>query len=222
MVALRRLARMRAEKAQYNRTRLRSVVDGESRWGQLEGPMATYGKIRQILSELDRVLGSVDEAEIDAFCAALLEARRVVGYAMGRENLALRSFVMRLMHIGLDVAMAGDITAPPVGAGDVFLVVCGPGYISTTAGLMGVAREAGSRIVMVTAQPQAELPRRADLVLTIPAQTLADPEQQGSNQAMGSAFEQGAWILFDALVPRIQMARGQTGDDLRARHANLE
>lgn len=184
--------------------------------------MATYDKVRQILSELDRVLGQVSEAEIDAFCTALLGARRVVAYAMGRENLALRAFVMRLMHIGLDVAMVGDITAPPVGPGDVFLVVCGPGYISTSAGLVGVARQAGSTVVMVTAQPQAELPRQADLVLVIPAQTLADPEAAGSNQAMGSAFEQGAWILFDALVPRIQAARGQSADDLRARHANLE
>lgn len=184
--------------------------------------MSTHEKVRQILSELDRVLGQVDEAQVDALCAALLGARRVVAYAMGRENLALRAFVMRLMHIGLDVAMVGDITAPPVGPGDLFLVVCGPGYISTSAGLIGVARAAGCPVAMVTAQPQAELPRQADLLLVIPAQTLADPEAAGANQAMGSAFEQGAWILFDALVPRLQAARSQSADDLRARHANLE
>ena len=153
--------------------------------------MTTQDSVRAILAELDRVLGRVDEAEIDAFCAALLEAQRVVAYALGRENLALRSFVMRLMHIGLDVAMVGDITAPPVGPGDVFLGVCGPGYLSTTAGLMGVAHQ-------------------------------ADAEGAGSGQAMGSAFEQGVWILLDALVPRLQAAPNQSVDDLRARHANLE
>jgi 6-phospho-3-hexuloisomerase len=184
--------------------------------------MSTYGAIRQILAELDRVLGKVDEAEVDALCDAILGSRRIVAYAMGRENLALRSFIMRLMHIGLDVGMVGDVTAPPVGPGDLFLVICGPGYISTTAGLIGVAREAGCPIAMVTAQPQADLPRAADILLTIPAQTLADREQSGSGQAMGSAFEQGCWILFDALVPRLQAARGQSAEDLRARHANLE
>lgn len=184
--------------------------------------MTTYDGVRTILAELDRVLARVDEAQVDAFCAAILGARRIVAYAMGRENLALRSLVMRLMHLGLDVAMAGDITAPPVGPGDVFLSVCGPGYISTTAGLMGVAHQAGAQIVMITAQPQTELMRQADVLLVIPAQTLADPESASSGQAMGSAFEQGAWILFDALVPRLQAARGQTADDLRARHANLE
>jgi 6-phospho-3-hexuloisomerase len=184
--------------------------------------MTTHDRVRAILAELDRVLGQVDEAEVDAFCAAILGARRILAYALGRENLALRSFVMRLMHMGLDVAMVGDITAPPVGPGDLFLTVCGPGYLSTTVGLMGVARQAGARIVMITAQPQAELPRQADLVLTIPAQTLADSEQSSSGQAMGSAFEQGLWILLDALVPRLQAALGQSAHDLRARHANLE
>lgn len=184
--------------------------------------MTTHESVRAILAELDRVLGQVDEAEVDAFCAAIQGARRVVAYGLGRENLALRSFVMRLMHIGFDVAMVGDITAPPVGPGDLFLAVCGPGYLSTTAGLMGVARQAGAQIAMITAQPRGELPPQADLVLTIPAQTLADSEQSSSGQAMGSAFEQGLWILLDALVPRLQAARGQTISDLRARHANLE
>lgn len=184
--------------------------------------MTTHSTIRQILAELDRVLAGVDQAEIDALCDAILKARRVVAYAMGRENLALRGFVMRLMHLGLEVAMVGDITAPPVGPDDLFLTVCGPGYISTTAGLIGVAHAAGCPVAMITAQPQASLPRQAQLVLTIPAQTLADNEGSSSGQAMGSAFEQAAWILFDALVPRLQAARGETAESLRERHANLE
>jgi 6-phospho-3-hexuloisomerase len=62
----------------------------------------------------------------------------------------------------------------------------------------------------------------ADLRVTIPAQTMAEAEGSTSKQAMGSAFEQSLWILFDALVPRLQAATGQTLDDVRARHTNLE
>ena len=43
-----------------------------------------------------------------------------------------------------------------------------------------------------------------------------------SGQAMGSAFEQALWILLDAVVPRLQAATGQTSEDLRRRHTNLE
>ena len=182
----------------------------------------TITTIRQILAELEGVLSKVNEAELDQFCEAILNAHTIVTFAMGRENLALRAFAMRLMHLGLNVAVTGDVTTPPAGRGDLFVVVCGPGYLATTQALMGIAHQAGARIAMITAQPQAELPRQADLVVTIPAQTLADAEQSGTTQAMGSAFEQALWILLDALVPRLQEALGQSADDMRQRHTNLE
>jgi len=184
--------------------------------------MTTYETAHEILAELDQIMSRVDEAQIDAFCEALLGARQILVYGLGRELLALRSFAMRLMHIGFTVHMVGDVTTSPLGPDDVFLVACGPGYIFTVEALMKVAKQAGGRIVMVTAQPQAVLPHQADLLLYIPAQTMADDAGGGSGQAMGSAFEQSMWILFDSLVPRLQTARHQTLDDLRARHANLE
>ncbi len=183
-----------------------------------------YETAQAILAELDDVLGRVDEAEVTGLCEALLAAQHISCYALGREGLALRSFAMRLMHIGFSVAFVGDVTALPVGEGDVFLVVCGPGRLSTSEVLATIARRDQAQVVVITAQPGGPLPRSADLVLTIPAQTLADDQsgEGSSRQAMGSAFEQALWILLDALVPRLQAARGQTLDDMRSRHQNLE
>jgi 6-phospho-3-hexuloisomerase len=184
--------------------------------------VATYETARQILAEIDRVLSRVSEAEIEALCSAILGARHIIVYGLGREGLAMRSFAMRMMHLGLDVAVVGDMTTPPIGPGDLFLVSCGPGYLSTVQSLTGVARQAGSRIAMLTAQPRAPLPQQADLLVCLPAQTMAEGEQSRSTQAMGSAFEQALWILLDALVPRLQIALGQSLDDMRRRHTNLE
>ncbi len=33
---------------------------------------------------------------------------------------------------------------------------------------------------------------------------MAEAEQSSSEQAMGSAFEQALWVLFDGLVPQLQ------------------
>jgi 6-phospho-3-hexuloisomerase len=184
--------------------------------------VATYEIARGILAEVDRVLSEVSETEIDGLCDAVTGARRIVVYGLGREGLAMRSFAMRLMHLGLDVAVVGDMTTPPIGSGDLFLVSCGPGYLSTVESLTKVSRQAGSSIAMLTAQPTAELPQQADLLVYLPAQTMAEDEQSSSVQAMGSAFEQAMWILFDALVPRLQTALGQSADDMRRRHTNLE
>ncbi len=68
----------------------------------------------------------------------------------------------------------------------------------------------------------ATLPRQADMLLVIPAQTMAEQEQSSSEQAMGSAFEQAMWVLFDAMVSELQEATGQTAENLRRRHTNLE
>ena len=184
--------------------------------------MTTYDTVRQILAEIDRVLSRVSEAEITALCDAILSARRIVTYGLGREGLAMRSFAMRLMHLGFDASVVFDMTTPPVGPGDLFLVSCGPGYLATVEALTGIARGAGASILMLTAQPQASLPQQADLLIYLPAQTMAQAEAKDSAQAMGSAFEQTLWILFDALVPRLQAATGQSAYGLRRRHTNLE
>jgi 6-phospho-3-hexuloisomerase len=184
--------------------------------------MSTYDTVRQILAEIDRVLSQVSEAEVVALRDAILSARRIAVYGVGREGLAMRSFAMRLMHLGFDTSVVFDMTAPPVGPGDLFLVSCGPGYLSTVEALIGVARRSGARILMLTAQPQAPLPQLADLLVCLPAHTMAEAEASTSGQAMGSAFEQALWILFDALVPRLQAATGQSADGLRRRHTNLE
>jgi 6-phospho-3-hexuloisomerase len=187
-----------------------------------ERAVTTYQAIRQILAEIDQVLSRVNEAEVEALCDSILHARRVIIHGLGREGLVMRGFAMRLMHLGLNVAVVGDMTTPPIGTGDLFLVCCGPGYLSTVQALMDIARQAGSRIAMLTAQPQAALPRQADLVVCLPAQTMAEAEQSSSSQVMGSAFEQALWVLLDAVVPRLQAALGQSVNDLRQRHTNLE
>ncbi len=184
--------------------------------------MKTYDLAHEILTEVDHVLSQVQESEVEALRRAILQADKIFVYGLGREGLVMRGFAMRLMHLGLNVAVVGDMTTPRLGTGDLFLVSCGPGYLSTVEALSGVAREAGGRMAMLTAQPTASLPRQAQLVVHLPAQTMAEDEQSSSSQAMGSVFEQAMWILFDAMVPQLQAALGQTAEDLRRRHTNME
>ena len=41
------------------------------------------------------------------------------------------------------------MTTPAIGAGDLFLVVCGPGEISTAVALVGVAKKAGAKVLVI-------------------------------------------------------------------------
>jgi hypothetical protein len=51
---------------------------------------------------------------------------------------------------------------------------------------------------------------------------MADDTGSDSILAMGTAFELTLAILFDLAVIRIQELLGQTLDEMRARHFNLE
>ena len=184
--------------------------------------MPMYDGAKSILAEIDGVLQHVAQVQVDDLVEAILGARQVVVYGLGREGLVMRGFAMRLMHLGLPVAVVGDMTTPPLGAGGLFLVACGPGYLSTVEALMSVAQRAGAQVFMLTAQPQAELPQRADKLLVLPAQTMAEGEGSSFGQAMGSAFEQAMSICLDAVVPVLQARLGQTSADLRRRHTNME
>ena len=176
------------------------------------------------LSELAAVLARVDEGRVDEACRMLAAARRIGVHGLGREGLQMKGFAMRMFHLGMPVAVVGDMTMPPLGQGDVFLVSSGPGETSTVLTLMRVAREAGATTLLLTAEPQASAARLADRTLPIPAQTMASDrgEARTSVLPMGSAFEGALFVLFEVMVMKLKALLGASAEDMRARHTNME
>ena len=97
------------------------------------------------LSELGGVFERIDDSDVDRACGMIGDAKKIVVFGGGRERLQIMGFAMRLYHMGLAVAVEGDMTTPPVGKGDLFIVTCGPGEISTALALMSVAKAAGAK-----------------------------------------------------------------------------
>ena len=176
------------------------------------------------LDELGAVFARLDGRRVDAVIERLAQARRIVVFGGGRERLQIMGFAMRMFHMGLEAAVEGDMTTPAVGPGDVFLVTCGPGYISTALALMGVAKEAGAEVILITAQPQGRVSPLADLILHLPAQTMADDQgdQKTSVLPMGSLFEGALFVLFEVMVLKLKARLNISADDMRANHTNLE
>jgi 6-phospho-3-hexuloisomerase len=177
------------------------------------------GAVREVADVLDRIPSETAEQ----LCAELEAARRIACYGVGREGLMMKALCMRLMHLGLDAHVVGDMTTPPVGAGDLLVVSAGPGRFSTVLALLGVAREAGARTVVVTARPDGEAPRQADVVIELPAQTMADDSGPSTSVLpMGSLYEAVQLIFFDVVSLRLRERLGQGAEEMRARHTNLE
>lgn len=176
----------------------------------------------QALGELGRVFDDLDDTDVDETADRIARTRRIVTLGCGREKLQIMGFAMRLFHMGRDVAVAGDMTTPPLGPGDLLLVTSGPGELASVNALMQVARDAGADVVLITAQADSSAVALADFVLVLPAQTMADDTQSPSILPMGSAYEGALFVLFEILVLKLLDRMGLTFDDMRANHTNLE
>jgi 6-phospho-3-hexuloisomerase len=175
------------------------------------------------LAEIGEVFRRIDDTKVEGAIDMIVEAERTAAYGVGRESLQVKGFAMRLFHLGLKVSVVGDMTTPRIGKGDLLLVSGGPGYFSTVAGLMDVARQAGAKTLLVTAQPKGKCAEMADFVLTLPAQTMADDQSKlVSVLPMGSLFEGAQYILFEVMILRLRDKLGITPEQMRNNHTNLE
>lgn len=188
--------------------------------------MTLQDDMRAALAELGAVADRIDTAQVARACQMIRAARRIMLYGCGREGLQMQGFAMRLHHLGLSVSMQGDMAAPPMAEGDLFIVSAGPGALSTVTALVGQALTSGAEVLFLTAQPGSETAKRAHHTLLVPAQTMANDQTNDragiSTLPMGSLYEGALFVLFEAMVLALIRATGETPQSIRARHTNME
>jgi len=178
---------------------------------------------RGALAELAGVFDRLPDTAADGLIDAIVAANRIVLFGCGREGLQMRGFAMRLFHLGRNASVWGDMSMPAVGPGDLLIVSAGPGDLATAEVLTGIAREAGARTALVTAQPGRGLSKLVDVVTVIPAQTMADDRGPSlSVLPMGSLYETAQMIFFELVILKLRPRLNETQETMRARHTNLE
>src|SRR5712675_765619 len=95
------------------------------------------------LSDLAGVFGEMPEDALDGLIDAIVAAKRIVVFGLGREGLQMRGFAMRLFDMGRDVAVWGDMTTPALAAGDLFIASAGPGDLPTAQTLVNTKGHSG-------------------------------------------------------------------------------
>jgi len=85
--------------------------------------MSEYPNLtRKVLEEHKEVLLQVKDSETEELLNAIAHANCIQVFGMGRMKCAVRAFVMRLMHMGLDAHVVYDTTCPNIGKGDLLIV----------------------------------------------------------------------------------------------------
>lgn len=174
-----------------------------------------------VLDETAAALAAVAEDQWDAAGIIIASAPKVFAVGSGRSGLAIQMAAMRLMHLGLKVHVAGEVTAPAIGAGDVLIAVSGSGTTASVVRAADIATAQGAAVIAVTTSEESPLAIRASHVLLIAGADKQDHSGNVSRQYAGSMFEQAVLLSFDALFESLRSSEGQTPDQLWTRHANI-
>jgi 6-phospho-3-hexuloisomerase len=183
--------------------------------------MSRYHEIiTAVIDENRRVLEAVSEDEVEQFIDEIEKAKTIQLFAMGRMQASLRAFAMRLKHMGFDAAVVFDTTTPGIGPGDLLIVNCAVTTIEL--GIIQLAKSAGARVCVITAHPENEQGRLADLTVLVPGQIFGTEPEIRSIQPMASLLEQALFLFEDAVVMLLMEKHSISPQEMQHRHTNLE
>lgn len=87
---------------------------------------------------------------------------------------------------------------------------------------MHVARDSGAEVALLTAQDAPAMASMAQVMVKLPAQTMAEDIRQSAALPMGSAYEASQFFLFEYLVEDLRRRTHVTEAAMRSRHTNME
>lgn len=176
-------------------------------------------EIEAILNEVSEAALATSDTQREALVEEIVRANGVFLAGAGRSGLAIRAFANRLMHLGLDANVVGDVTCRHTKPGDLLVIGSGSGETASLVDIARRAQRAGLRVALVTTHSESTIAHLADATLVIPASSKGEG---GSVQPMASTFEQAAFLTYDSIVLMLMARLGETRETMYARHADLE
>lgn len=186
------------------------------------------------LGKIGCVLNNADLSTFHCFIQVLDNAERVFLVGAGRSGLVCRFFAMRLMHLGKQVFMVGDVTTPSIQQGDILIAISGSGNTQSVVVMAEKARQAGAKIVSIgTIKPcpsqldkftdlKIKLDRRSESINRGECRQQEGKELRQNITPLGTVFEISSLVYLESVIGHC-IRRDETPEtDMSCRHANLE
>lgn len=183
--------------------------------------MDNYKDLAQtVIQENLETLLAVKPEQIQQLIAEIKKAKTIQLYGMGRMQLSVRGFAMRLKHMGFDSYIVYDTTSPCIGKGDLLIVHCA--VTNAELNVIQLAKAAGARIVLLTAHPENEHGKYADLCVQVPGQIFGTDNEIHSIQPMSTLLEQSLFLFTDIVTMLLMKECNISLEKMKNRHTNLE
>ena len=189
--------------------------------------------IKAIIGNIVSAEEFLDEESIDKFENIIIESENVFVTGAGRSGLDAKAFAMRLMHLGLSAYVVGETISPAINEEDCIIAISGSGETNTIVSAVKIAKNRGSKVLVVTSYPESNLGQLADSCLLVKGRTKKEVDDENymkrqingnytSLTPLGTAFELTTLVFLDAIVSELMEKMHQTESDLKARHTVLE
>jgi 6-phospho-3-hexuloisomerase len=197
-----------------------------------------YGRIKRtmesIAGRVRKEADSLSRTEVNSFVSEIIiaheQGHRIFLLGEGRSGLVARSFAMRLMHLGFDVYVFGEVVTPAVRENDLVIAVSGTGETGPVNETARIAKQHGARIAAVTSNAGSALGKRAEQIVTIRGRTEADEvsflERQVTGVSisltpLGTRFVINVMVFLDSGIAGLIVALEKKEEELAERHSDL-
>ena len=185
--------------------------------------MNTIQYLDKVVTELKQTASLISDAQAERLVNQILESKKVFVAGAGRSGLMGKSFVMRMMHMGIDAYVVGETVTANFEKEDLLIIGTGSGETKTLIPIAEKAKNIGGTIAAVTINPESTIGQLANIVVKLPG---APKDQSDSEyhtiQPMGSLFEQTMLVFYDSLILRFMEKQGLDTTTMYGKHANLE
>ncbi len=193
---------------------------------------ATLASMNFIADHIKRVASKLDTGSVTALVNSIIGSKKIFLMGAGRSGLAARAFAMRLMHMGFDVHVVGEITAPAVQPEDLVIAVSGSGETTSIANLGAISKKIGSKLATITSNKDSTIGKISDVVVLIPGRPKEDIDYEDYQERrmigytqlapLGTVFEISALVFLDAVISELMVKTGASEAELKKRHTVFE
>jgi len=185
--------------------------------------MSTRQYLSQIVEELNIMVDLISDEESEKLVNRIIESKKIFTAGAGRSGLMSKSFAMRMMHIGLDAYVLGEIITPAFEKSDILIIGSGSGETKSLISIAEKAKIIGGTIVAITISPDSTIGKLANITIKLPG----SPKDKSKStyktiQPMGSLFEQTLLLFYDAIILKLMEKKDLDSSTMFRRHANLE
>ncbi|XJZ28849.1 6-phospho-3-hexuloisomerase [Bacillota bacterium Lsc_1132] len=185
--------------------------------------MQTTQYLAEVVEEVTRTVGLISDEEAEKLVNKILESKKIFVAGAGRSGFMGKSFVMRMMHMGIDAYVVGETVTANLEKDDLLIIGSGSGETKTLVSIAEKAKSLGGIVAAVTIFPDSTIGKLADIIIKLPGSPKDQSESEYKTiQPMGSLFEQTMLLFYDALILRFMEKKGLDSNKMYGKHANLE